>query len=153
MKRIANWLWVSLLLATSAGQAQGLSEDGVRALVAEMDRIVESGQFHELNMILHDSVRIEIRVNFNGQAQVIQPSKNEHIAMLEQSRAMYSEYSFERTQLEISLQGNSAIVRESVSERVTIQGQTLSMLSSSVSTIQQVGGRLQVVSIIAEGSM
>ena len=81
-------------------------------------------------------------------------NKSSYIESLRQGWAVATGYEYKRTNVKITLSGPAkAIVTATVSETVTIQGQTICSTSTETAVIELVAGKPMITSVVANVQM
>lgn len=146
-------LLVCCFIAASVASAAGLTNKSVEAVLAQIDNAANTLDANAVASVMSDDVSITMNISMQGKSQVLKPSKQEYIAMLQQGWAMYQDYKYKRSNVKIDLQGNKAVVSADVSESMTVQGQTLAGVSKETVTIEVINGKPMVTRIVGHTSM
>ena len=145
-------LALGLLLMTVSNAAE-LTEETAKQVISRVDNAVNELNSKAVGDALSDNVSITININMKGQKQVMKPSKQEYISMLEQGWAQYTNYKYNRSNAVVKIIGNKAFVTGDVSESMTVHGQNISGTSKEETTIELVNGQLLITEVIGYISM
>jgi len=130
-----------------------LTEEIVRGVVTKMERAVDNRDIDGFSEALSDDVTIVMNIRMRGQTQVLRPSKQEYVSMLEQSWSVSKNYKYSRSNLKIDIQGNRAVVTADVSESMTVQGRNISAETHEEVTIKMVNSKPLVTNVIGHTTM
>jgi len=146
--------WVVLLLVPCVSFAQQLDEQTVLKLVSEIDHAISQRDASGFARFLSDKLTVIANVRASGQAQTLTMNKSSYIESLRQGWAVATGYEYKRTNVKITLSGPAkAIVTATVSETVTIQGQTIRGTSTETAVIELVEGKPMITSVVANVQM
>jgi hypothetical protein len=143
---------IGFIAAVSASAAE-LSETSVRAFMSTIDEAVNMKDAEKIDGLLAENVQIALNMTANGQTQVMSPSKQEYLAMLNQGWAMSSDYSYTRSIVNIDIQSGKASVSSKVKESMTVQGQSLSGESREELVIEVVDGNFAITRIVGHTNL
>ena len=154
VKRIKVLFWCVLFLAPCVSFAQQLDEQAVLRLVSEVDHVISKRDASGLAGFLSDKLTVIVSVHASGQAQKLTMNKSSYIESLRQGWAVATDYEYKRTSIKITLSGPAkAVVTATVSETVTVQGQTIRSTSTETAVIELVGGKPMITSVVANVQM
>jgi phosphoribosylformimino-5-aminoimidazole carboxamide ribonucleotide (ProFAR) isomerase len=154
MLRIVKiWFLVFSLAALTSACAPSLTEESAKQVISKIDNAVNTLNAQEVANALSDDVELILNINVQGQIQVLRPSKQEYIAMLQQGWAKSTNYEYSRSNMEIKIQGNKAFVSTNVKESMTVQGQNISGESKEEVTIELINGSPLITKVIGYTSM
>ncbi len=140
-------LWFVLFLVPCVSFAQQLDEQTVLKLFSEIDHAISQRDASGFARFLSD----KLTVIANVRASV---NKSSYIESLRQGWAVATGYEYKRTNVKITLSGPAkAIVTATVSETVTIQGQTIRGTSTETAVIELVEGKPMITSVVANVQM
>ena len=139
--------------ALAISHASALTEENVRQLIARIDNAVNALDANALAKEFSNDVAITLHINIQGHEQIMRPSKNEYIALLEQAWAQFSNYKYSKSNLRIDMRGGKAIVSALVHESMTIQGRELSGSSTEKVTIEMFKGKPVITEVVAYSNM
>lgn len=145
-------LFVSFCFFT-ASHAAGLTEKTVNDYLARVDGAISTLSVAQVGDALSDNVAITINVTAGGRQQVMKPSKQEYLQMLQQGWVAASNYKYHRSNTKIKITGDRAYVTSDVTESMVVQGQSISGKSKEETTIELVGGKPKATKIVAHTAM
>ncbi len=125
-----------------------LTEEIVRGVISELDAATENMDADPFSDALSDDVKIVITINFQGQSQVISPSKQEYIVMLEEGWAEASNYEYTRSNLKIDMQGNKALVTAIIRESMTVRGRNMNTRTFEKVTMELIDGKPLITEVV-----
>ncbi len=141
------------LFASAISFASDLTEESVKSLLSKIDNAVANLNAAEVSKALSDNVIITINITMQGQTQVMRPSKQEYIAMLEEGWSMYENYKYRKSNVKIKIQGSKAFVSADVRESMTVQGQNIAGESKEEITIELINGKPLITDMVGYTSM
>ena len=141
------------LFASAISFASDLTEESVKSLLSKIDNAVANLNAAEVSKALSDNVIITINITMQGQTQVMRPSKQEYIAMLEEGWSMYENYKYSKSNVKIKIQGSKAFVSADVRESMTVQGQNIAGESKEEITIELINGKPLITNMVGYTSM
>ncbi len=141
------------LFASAISFASDLTEESVKSLLSKIDNAVANLNADEVSKALSDNVIITINITMQGQTQVMRPSKQEYIAMLEEGWSMYENYKYSKSNVKIKIQGRKAFVSADVRESMTVQGQNIAGESKEEITIELINGKPLITNMVGYTSM
>ncbi len=141
------------LFASAISFASDLTEESVKSLLSKIDNAVANLNAAEVSKALSDNVIITINITMQGQTQVMRPSKQEYIAMLEEGWSMYENYKYRKSNVKIKIQGSKAFVSADVRESMTVQGQNIAGESKEEITIELINGKPLITNMVGYTSM
>lgn len=145
-------LLVSLFFSTVSFSG-GLTEQSVAQLIDAVDKAANNKSAAPIGDAMTDNVKIVMNVEFQGQTQVISPSKSEYLSLLEQGWAQSSNYKYSKSDVTIKIDGDKAFVSANVNESMTIQGQNISVFSKEKAVIELINGKPFITEIVGYTSM
>ena len=146
--------WLVLFLAPCFGFAQQLDEQTVLKLVSDMDYAISKRDASALARFLSDNLTVVANVRSSGQDQKLTMNKSSYIESVSQGWAVATDYDYKRTNTKITLSGPAkAVVTATISETVTVQGQTIRSTSTETAVIEIVGGKPMITSVVANVQM
>ena len=141
------------LFASAISFASDLTEESVKSLLSKIDNAVANLNAAEVSKALSDNVIITINITMQGQSQVMRPSKQEYIAMLEEGWSMYENYKYSKSNVKIKIQGSKAFVSADVRESMTVQGKNIAGESKEEITIELINGKPLITNMVGYTSM
>ncbi|MGH7381001.1 MAG: nuclear transport factor 2 family protein [Candidatus Methylomirabilales bacterium] len=154
MKRIKVLFWFVLFLVPCVSFAQQLDEQTVLKLVSEVDHAISQRDASGLAKFLSDKLTVIANVRGSGQDQKLTMDKSSYIESVRQGWAVATDYEYKKTNVKITLSGPArAVVTATVSEAVTVQGQTIRSTSTETAVIELVGGKPMITSVVANVQM
>jgi len=146
--------WFVLFLVPCVSFAQQLDEQTVLKLVSEMDYAISKRDASALARFLSDNLTVIANVRASGQDQKLTMNKSSYIESVSQGWAVATDYEYKRTNTKITLSGPAkAVVTATISETVTVQGQTIRSTSTETAVIEIVGGKPMITSVVANVQM
>lgn len=142
---------ISLCLSfiiTSAVCAADLTEDDVRQVIARIDNAIDRADAEALGNELSDDAEITLNFVDQGEKQVMQLSKIDYLLLLEQGWAQFSNYSYHRSDMKVSLQGAKAFITAVVHEEMMIEDQHYSGSSREEATVELIDGKPIVTAVV-----
>ncbi len=154
MKHVKVLFWVVLFLAPYVSFAQQLDEQTVLKMVSEVDHAISQRDASGLARFLSDNLTVIANVRASGQDQKLTMNKSSYIESVSQGWAVATDYEYKRTNTKITLSGPAkAVVTATISETVTVQGQTIRSTSTETAVIEIVGGKPMITSVVANVQM
>ena len=151
---IARAICIVLSLAVvSTAYATELTEKTVRQVISKVDHAVNELSARAVAEQLSGSVSITINISIQGQKQVMTPSKQEYVSMLEQGWAQYTNYKCSRSNVVTKIKHDKAYVSADIQESMTIHGQYLSGASKEEVIIELVNGKPLITEMVGYTSM
>jgi hypothetical protein len=145
---------VIVLCISTVSHAGGLTEKTVFDLMQKVDNATSSLNIAPIAEILSDNVAITMIVTTQGQTEVLKPTKQEYLSMLQDSWSMYTNYKYVRTNVKIKLESeNRAQVTADVEESMTVQGQNITGQSKEDVTVELVAGKPKITRVTARVRM
>ncbi len=129
------------------GVVTALTPALVEAFIKQMERTAVDRKLENLAPLLADELKIIITNMPTPQGpQRLEMGKGEYLANTSQVFDAMEKYELDRKGQDIQIAdgGEKAIVRATVTERVTIQGKTIETTAKEVATIEVIEGRIQV---------
>ena len=145
-----------VILFAFSGLALGakLDEKSIHEVLAAIDKAVVDKNVDGIAKWLSPDVYIAVTGSSQGQRQKVEMSKNEYIAMVKQGMAEAENYTYKRHNVQIKIiNSKKAVVTETVTEIVTIGGQTMSNRTDEEATIELINGQLLFTRIIGNSRM
>jgi hypothetical protein len=107
-----------------------------------------------LARFLSDTLTVIANVRASGQDQKLTMNKSNYIDSLKEGWAVATDYQYKRTNTKVTLSGPAkAVVTATISETVTVQGQTIRSTSTETAVIELVGGKPMITSVVANVQM
>ena len=154
MSNMAKGFFVIFCLAIATSSHGGdLTENAVMQVIARIDKAVNEQNTAALAKDLSDDVFIKMNISIKGRKQAMTASKRHYLSMLDQSWAQYSNYSYSRSNVEIDITGNKAIVSAVVKESMTFKGKNISGTSKEEVTIELVNGKPLVTRVFGHTNL
>lgn len=158
MEKIMKNIFKALLLITGIFSfgvtfAAELTEEKVNKLIAKVDNAAVSLDAIELAKLLSDNVSITMNISMQGKMQVMKPTKQQYLSMLQQGWSMYKNYKYSKSNVKIKIEGNKALVTADVKESMTVQGQSISGESKEEITIELVSGKALITNVVGYTKM
>ncbi len=147
--RVSFLVFISFATVISCSSSyDSLTEELVRSVISELDDATENMDANVFSDALSDDVKIVITINFQGQSQVIRPSKQEYIVMLEEGWAEASNYEYTRSNLKIDMQGNKALVTAIIRESMTVRGRNMNTRTFEKVTMKLIDGKPLITKVV-----
>lgn len=153
LRTLKTWMFLLCFATLPNAYASELTEESVNKLIVTMEDAVNTLDAQVVADALSNDVEITMHVTMQGQTQVLNPSKQEYIALLKQGWAQYSDYKHSRSNTVIEIRDDKAFVTADILESMSIQGQTLSGETKEELTIELVNGNPQVTTMTGYSSM
>lgn len=96
MNTIKSFLFIFTIFFSVFTNAENLTESDVQNLLDRIDTAVINLDADAVANTLSENVNITINITAMGQTQVMNPSKQEYISMLDQGWAMYENYKYSK---------------------------------------------------------
>ncbi len=147
--RVSFLVFISLATVIACSSSyDSLTEELVRSVISELDDATENMDANVFSDALSDDVKIVITMNFRGQSEVIRPSKQEYIVMLEEGWAAASNYEYTRSNLTIDMQGNKALVTAIIRESMTVRGRNMNTRTFEKVTMELIDGKPLITKVV-----
>jgi hypothetical protein len=150
---VRQFFAIFCLMASVSAYASGLTEESVKQLISRVNNAVNKLNAQEVASVLAENVKVTVHIRTKGSSQVMNLSKQEYLAALQQGWAMSTNYKYARTNTVIKIQGEKALVSSLVKESMMVQGQSVSGNSKEEVTIELVRGKPLVTNVTAYTSM
>lgn len=145
-------LWVSGAWAQALTKPV-LTKPMVQQVINAVEVATNQLDPHALGAMMADDVVIELNINMLGQQQVVSPNKDEYIEVLSQAWTHFEGYQYQRTETDIDLHEDRAVVRAKVRESMVINGQKVAGTSSEEVEIRLVGGEPKITHVVGFSSL
>ncbi len=106
-----------------------------------------------LASIMADNVDIQLNINMLGQNKVVKPNKKEYIEVISEAWSRFKGYHYQRSNTDINLAGDYAVVHASVHESMVINGRKVAGTSKEQVTIRLVGGQPKITQVIGSSGL
>ncbi len=136
-----------IIMAFTAASAADLSEQAVKQVIASFDAANAAKNGQQIVSLMVDDVELTLHIDAQGQQQVIELTKPEYAALLQQSWDMAANYQYSRSNLAIQMQGNKALVTADIKESMTVQGQNISALTKTETVVESVDGKAMITRV------
>ena len=148
--RVSFLVFISFatVISCSSSSYDSLTEELVRSVISALDDATENKDATIFSDALSDDVKIIITINFQGQSQVVRPSKQEYIVMLEEGWAAASNYEYARTNLKIDMQGNKALITAIIRESMTVRGRNMNTRTFERVTMELIDGKPLITKVV-----
>ena len=154
MKSLATIVLIALsCLFSSQLCAQDISEVAVKEFLVKFDKAISSKNATEIGSYTSENAEFLLTIPMGGQAQPLRISKAQYMAMLRDTWAQASNYTYRRTNEKIVISGGKATVTADVFESLTLQGKKITTQSREIATFESVNGVLLLTRVVANGSM
>jgi hypothetical protein len=155
MKKLVKVSVLIIALCVSAiSHAGGLTEKTIIDLMKKVDNATSSLDIAPIEEILSDNVAITMNITSQGQTEVLKPTKQEYLSMLQEGWSMYTNYKYVRTNVKIKLESEKrAYVTADVEESMTVQGQNITGKSKEEVTVELIGGKPKITKVTARVRM
>lgn len=133
--------------------AQGISEASVKAFLAKFDQAIAAKNVAAIGQLLGNDVEILVTVTARGKTQKNKMDKTQYLAALRDHWSMTTNYTYRRSNENITISGNVATVSADVRESMMIHGQYVATRLKETATIELANGALAVTKVVGNGSM
>lgn len=147
MKRLKTFYAAAaaiFLLLPAWAHAGSISEQDVKDLMARADRAIATKNADELAGLLSNSARINLAISQNGSVQKMNLDKPGYMNLVKRAWSAIEDYRYERSNVKISINGNTATVTNDAHESMKVQGQRLSSDSKETTVLVVEQGKLMV---------
>ncbi len=142
------------LCISAVSHAGGLTEKAIVDLMEKVDNATSSLNIAPIAEILSDNVAITMSITAQGQTQVLKPTKQEYLSMLQEGWSTYTNYKYVRTNVRIKIESeNRAYVTADVEESMTVEGQNITGRSKEEVTVELVKGKPKITRVTARVRM
>jgi hypothetical protein len=138
----------SALLACVPAMAQELAASSVKELMARLDAALVSGDFELIERHLAAHAVISGTTTAGGQTQTFRMNKTQYMTMLTTLMSAATDYSYERTNEKISIEGDQATVTANIADSMVIQGRKIASTGTERSTVEYIDGALMVTRVV-----
>jgi hypothetical protein len=138
----------SALLLCMPAMAQELQASSVKELMARLDAALVSRDFQLIERHLAAHAVISGTTTAGGQTQSFRMNKTQYMTMLTTLMSAATDYSYERTNERISIEGDQATVTANVADSMVIQGRKVASTGSERCTVEYVDGELMVTRVV-----
>jgi hypothetical protein len=141
----------AIALAANTASAAALTESSIKDMLAAMDQAIQKRNVEDVGRLLSNDFRMTQELTMFGQKNVIKADKAEYLRILRKNWAAVSAYTYERTQLTITMLpgGASAKITAQVRETVTLNGQSVGGVSTETATVQLIDGQVLLSTVTA----
>ena len=148
-----NILMAVFLVLSVQASAQDLNEASVKELIAKIDKAVSSRNVSEMGRYLSEDAQIILNLEAGGETQSVTLTKSEYLDITRQGFAAVSDYTFRRSNEQITLSGKSAKSSGDVIETFVMGGQRQTTRTKEVCTIELINGVLLITKLVGDSSM
>lgn len=154
MRYIVNGIFLFLTLVVATGSyGSELTEESVKQIMSRLDKAANDRNAQAVAKELSNNVSITLNISMRGQKQVLKPSKQRYISMLQQGWAKYSDYEYSRSNMKIAIKGDKALVSAVVHESMTVHGRNVSGSAKEEVIIELVDGKPIVTGVSGQVSL
>jgi hypothetical protein len=149
MRPIAGLFVVVLVCAGACGRGERVTQEGIRAKLADIDRATEKRDAATLCAMIAPGARITIRTDAVEGGRTIRLEPAEYCDYMKQGFEQAETYESVRSDVRIALSpdGKAAVVDDSVAEKAVVAGRTLDTVTAEKLTFEVRDGRLMLTAI------
>lgn len=136
-----------VIVVTTSAFAADLTEQSVKQVIETFDRANKAKNAGQIVSLMTDDVELTLHIDAQGQQQVIELTKPEYAALLQQSWDMASNYQYSRSNLAIKMDGNKARVTADIKESMTVQGQSVSAVTKTETVVESIDGKAMITRV------
>lgn len=133
--------------------AEKISQADVKKLLSKLDRAINDLDVKAVAKTLATDVKIVMDVSAQGNTQTMNMDKQQYITMLKQGWSAFEMYSYKRSNVNIDIRSDKALISFDVEESMTIQGKDISGMSKGEATVKIVKGKLLFTKLLTNVSM
>jgi hypothetical protein len=148
-----NILMAVFLVLSVQASAQDLNEASVKEFIAKIDKAINSKNASELGRYISENAQIILTLKANGMTQSMTLTKSEYLDLTRQALAAASDYTYRRSNEQITFSGKSAKVSGDIIETLVMGGQRQTTRSKEVCTIELINGALLITKVAGSSSM
>ena len=141
----------------SAVSASDITKNEVMELISIIDEAIVDKNAEKLSSVFSNNVSLTLKVNMAGTSETFSMTKDEYISMVKEGWATSSNYKYLRTNIKVSVSGNSATVDANIVESMTmnIQGMDISMRGETKEhvTIKLINNTPLITNLDADSNM
>jgi ketosteroid isomerase-like protein len=153
MSAIARILIVTATWALALqAHAQELTPGAIKELMTRIDAAIAHGDVPTLARHMAEHAVVSGTTTAGGQMQPFRMNKAQYLAALEAVWANATNYTYERSNEKITIDGDQATVTADVADSIVIQGRKLTSVSKERATIESIDGMLMVTQVVANTS-
>ena len=153
MRRLLQPWMLLICLVLCTGAAGAITETEVRQLITKLDQAVQAQDVNALAQLLSPNVRIRVDIASPAGKQRWTPDRAEYLRHMQRGWASVSEYSYQRNNVHIRIEAGQATVSGEITERMTMQGQSVVSHAREIASIRRIDGVLQIVAVLGEVSL
>ncbi|PVZ72144.1 nuclear transport factor 2 family protein [Pelagibaculum spongiae] len=150
IKKISLILLFSVVSSVSAAE---LNEVDINKMMDGMDQAVASLDANSIAQVLSDDVSITLNVEMQGQKQTIEMNKQEYVATIQQAQALYKNYKYARSNVQIKINAGKATVTADVKESMTVQGMEMNTTTKETATMELKNGQILITKLVGYSSL
>jgi len=147
---LAIGLWA---MTSASAWAQDLTRSMVESVIQSVEDATNHLDAQALADTMADDVVIRLDITMLGESQVITPSKEEYVAVVAEAWSRFDQYHYRRSNTDISLQGDQAVVDAKVHESMVIDGHSVSGTSKERVIIKLINGQPKITEVNGASSM
>ena len=133
--------------------AEQLTKPMVQNVIQAVEAAANQQNPQALANVMADNVVIQLNIDMLGESQVVTPSKQEYIEVVSEAWSRFKGYHYKRSNTDISLAGDHAVVKARVHESMEINGHKVAGTSKEQVTIRLVGGQPKITHVIGSSSL
>lgn len=144
----------SAAVATAAATLKELTRANIETFLASIDTAIEARDVSAIEAVLAPDLKVFVtNVPSADGPQKIEMSRDEYVKSMKENFAVAEAYKYSRSKLAIEILdgGQKAIVKDMVTEDVTVQGQKIHSVTNETTTIELRDGKPLLT--IAEGDI
>lgn len=134
-------------------QASELSQPQIKAVVKAVERATNALDAEALANTMADDVVIEFDITMLGESQVVRATKEEYVEVLTETWSRLEQYNHRRSNMDIKLAGDHAVVSARVHESMVIDGHKVDGTSREKMVIRMVAGQPKITKVYGLSSL
>lgn len=139
-----------VLLASATIQAVELNEANINQFLDEVDTTISELDIDSYEKFISDDAKYIVTFIFQGRRQAMPYSKKRYIREIRKVLPSMEDYQQSRSNTEIKITDNKAIVTALISTSATINSRTRSTKSESEVTIEVVNDKLLITKLVGD---
>lgn len=150
--------WVALCfgligLVIQSAWAGELSQHQVQQLIQSVEQAANELDVEALAQTLSDDAVIQLDISMLGEHQVVEATKQEYLKVITEAWSRFERYGYRRSNTEITLSGDHAVVQANVHESMVIDGHSLVGTSHEKVIIRLIEGQPKITEVIGSSSL
>lgn len=143
--------FIILISLSFNATAKDIDETSIKTFLSEFDNSVRNHDIESISDKISSDAVIELHVYFDGEMEVMKPTKEEYLALLQIGYAMSREYKYDRNNIQINIdkKEKQALVKSVIEERVVTKSNEVEEGPSRVEQIiKPLNGNLYIVKMV-----